>query len=291
MNELNAFLDAEYGESAARIRAGFCDRPTSLRVNALKTDAEHVKGELTRLGFSYETVDWYRDALILRGASARELGKTELYARGEIYLQGLSSMLPPLYLEPAAGESILDMTAAPGGKTTELFALSGGKALITACERDRVRFGRLKFNLERQGATRVSALNQDAASLDGFLFDKILLDAPCSGSGTVSPSNPVRFTSDYLRKCVRAQEKLLRRALSLLKKGGRLVYSTCSVLREENDDLVRRVGKEEGASLLPVSAPSGVPVLDGEAGTVRVCPDALYEGFFVAVLTKPKARP
>ena len=96
-------------------------------------------------------------------------------------------MIPPLVLAPRQGETVLDMAAAPGGKTTQMAALSGNAALITACEKNRIRAERMQFNLQRQGATRVSVMVEDARRLDDlFSFDRILLDAPCSGSGTIA---------------------------------------------------------------------------------------------------------
>ncbi len=290
MEQLYALLGQAYGaETASRIRSGYsAERPVTFRANTLKTSASEVIFALSECGITnVERVPWYRDAFILREGGESDLTGTELYREGKIYLQSLSSMLPPLLLQPETGENILDMTAAPGGKTTEIVALSGGKALVTACERDRIRFGRMKFNLERQGAARVNAMCCDASALDDFLsFDKILLDAPCTGSGTVSTSQPIRFTREYLAKCVRAQEKLLKKALRLLKKGGTLVYSTCSVLKEENELLLSRVLPLAQARLLPIEPFEGLPLLPSPIGTLAVCPTDLYEGFFCAKITK-----
>lgn len=278
------FLVADYGETiASEIERGFrSERPLTLRVNTVKTTVDQAIR-----GLKVSPVPWMREAFVLGDTDQKSLENTPLYREGHIYFQSLSSMLPPLYLAPRAGENILDMTAAPGGKTCELYALSGGEALITACERDKIRFERLRFNLERQGAGRVSAICRDATSLDDFLsFDKILLDAPCTGTGTGTPSSPIRFTEEYLRKCVRAQEKLLRKALRLLKRGGTLVYSTCSVLKAENERLLSAVLPSCGAKLVPIEPFGGIPALPSLEGTVAVCPTELYEGFFVAKITK-----
>ena len=96
-------------------------------------------------------------------------------------------MLPAIILQPKEKMDILDMTAAPGGKTTQMAALTNNKAHITACEMNKIRFERMKYNLEKQGATCVFAMNQDSRRIDDFFsFDQILLDAPCSGSGTLN---------------------------------------------------------------------------------------------------------
>ncbi len=287
MNELYDILRASYGAPHYEaILTGYsAERPVSLRVNPLKISREEAIRTLEADGFDLEPMPWYDCAFLLRKSA--DLSGTDLYREGKIYLQSLSSMLPPLYLSPRARETVLDMTAAPGGKTTEMYALSEGKALITACERDKIRFDRLRFNLARQGADRVLALHRDASALeDGFSFDKILLDAPCTGSGTLSAAAPVRFSSEYLAKCVKRQEKLLKKAFTLLKKGGTLVYSTCSVLPAEDGDLVLRFLRETGATLVPIAPFEGIPLLPSPSGTVCVCPSELYEGFFIAKFTK-----
>ncbi len=278
-------IAAQYGESRAQEILSVRDRSVTLRVNALRADAEEIVRVLSAAGIACRNVDWYQDALIA-DAAEETIEELPIYREGKIYLQSLSSMLPPLYLAPAEGESVLDMTAAPGGKTCELYALSRGRALITACERDRVRFERLKFNLNRQGCSRVTALHMDALRLDdAFRFDKILLDAPCTGSGTATASAPIRFSGEYMRKCAAMQEKLLLKALKLLKKGGKLVYSTCSILREENEEIVQKaLAKGEGKAL-PAEPFSSLPALRSKVG-FTVLPTSLYEGFFVSVITK-----
>ncbi len=283
-------LEKQYGAEAARIEAGYRFlRPVTLRVNTLRASAESVMEELKRQNISFQRVPWYGDAFVLSGAREGELKRLSFFERGEIYLQSLSSMLPPLLIKPQAGETILDMTAAPGGKTTQLAALSGGKSLITACEKDKIRFDRLKYNLEKQGAVRVHAMQTDATKLDDFFrFDKILLDAPCSGSGTLAPNEPIKITEKLLVACLKMQEALLTKALKLLKKDGTLVYSTCSVLKQENEELLDRVLPKFGARLLPFDEPflQDLPRLQGGARAVTVCPNELFEGFFLAKITK-----
>lgn len=278
----------DYGaETAQRIVAGFVSRPVTLRFNPLKISSREGRDALSKAGLSFFDVPWYSDAVILEEAGEEAVRSLPLYGRGEIYLQSLSSMLPPLYLAPEAGESILDMTAAPGGKTTQMLALSEGKALITACERDKIRFERLHYNLEKQGAGRVTAMCRDALQLDEFFsFDKILLDAPCSGSGTCRAENPLRIDDNYIEKCAVLQEKLLKKAIKLLKRGGSLIYSTCSVMKRENEEVVSRALKRSGARLGRLSPFEGIPTLPSAEGTVCVCPDTRHEGFFVAKIIK-----
>lgn len=287
-NTLKNHLIEQYGEELAdKIAAGYLEtRPVTLRSNALKTSADTVKERLSCLGIAFHTVDWYGDALVLDGVREADLYGTELYERGEIYLQSLSSMLPPLFLEPQAGERILDMTAAPGGKTTQISALSGGKALITACEKNGIRADRLRYNIARQGAPSVQVMQTDAEKLDDFFrFDKILLDAPCSGSGTLSPQKG-DFSEKTLAGCMRAQERLIAKAAKLLKSGGTMIYSTCSVLKQENEDILAKAMRTSALSLVPITCPQNIPVLPSLEGTICVCPNRLYEGFFIAKLQK-----
>lgn len=296
---LRAWLIHQYGEEcAARIMAGYTAlRPVTLRVNTIKTSREAVTQALGAAGIAYQSVPWYEDALLLPDAREDALRALPLYEAGHVYLQGLTSMLPPLLLSPRKGETILDMAAAPGGKTTQLAALSGNEALITACEKNKVRAERLQFNLDRQGAKHTMVMLEDARRLDDmFSFDKILLDAPCSGSGTIllrEGEPPRRMTAEWLNKTVAAQTALLQKALRLLKPGHEMVYSTCSVLRQENEDVLKKVLPRAGAEIVPIEHPMTdyLPLLPvALPGTLCVCPDELHEGFFVAKIRRKKAK-
>ena len=144
-----------------------------------------------------------------------------MYTNGEVYLQSLSSMIPVIVLEPKPGENILDMAAAPGGKTTQISAITNNQALITACEKNKIRADRLRYNLEKQGASGVNILNTDASHLDSFFsFDRILLDAPCSGSGTMSIFDK-SYNKELVDRSQKTQEELLTKALKILKNGGK----------------------------------------------------------------------
>ncbi len=214
---LRDLLRKQYGEDAERIERGYaCRRPVTLRANALKAGGDEVDRELSRLGIAHLRMPWYEDAFLLTDAREREIRATPLYESGAVYLQSLSSMLPPLLLQPEAGETVLDMTAAPGGKTAQMYAMSGGKALITACEKDRIRFDRLKFNLARQGAVRVNAMQTDALRLDEFFrFDKILSTRRAAGAGRSRRAGQAaapRRSSPHA--CGRRRRSLERRSVS-----------------------------------------------------------------------------
>lgn len=269
-------LKTEFDErELAQIEAVFSHtRPTTLRANTIKSSAKEIAEELTRAGIEFEKVDWYGDAFALR--ERRDLRELDIYKDGKIYLQSLSSMMPPLELDPHPGEDILDMCAAPGGKTTQLAALGGRGCNITAVEMHAPRAERLRYNLAKQGASNVVVMQTDARRLDEFFrFDKILLDAPCSGSGTLNLENEKQmkgFTQALIDKCCKQQAALLKKALELLKPGGTLIYSTCSILKCENENQIEKA--------LSKASP------DFELKSMKtIYPDELYEGFFIAKIT------
>ena len=294
---LAQLLRAQYGEETAeRIAQGYAaQRVVTLRANPLKTDAQTVRERLAAQDIETSPVPWYADAMIVRGAREDALTGLDLYERGEIYLQSLSSMIPPLLLGAKPGENVLDMAAAPGGKTTQIAALTGNQAMVTACEMNKIRAERLRYNVQRQGATRVTVMNIDSRNLDDlFSFDRILLDAPCSGSGTVqlgSPRSKGQFSREFLSRTTKQQEALLGKALRLLRPGCEMIYSTCSVLAQENEEIVSRVLRKTGAQVVPLelAAFESVPRLPVSIpGTLCVAPDELHEGFFVAKIRRMK---
>lgn len=289
-------LRSQYGpDLTEEIIAGFVRRPVTLRVNTIKSTQEAVGEVLSRAGIAYEKAPWNDDAFILRDVREEAVQALPEYEAGHMYLQSLSSMMPPLVVAPAKNESILDMAAAPGGKTTQMAALSGNAALITACEKNKIRAERLQFNLDRQGVKRVNVMCQDARQLnDLFKFDKVLLDAPCTGSGTIliAEGEPERrMDAAWVAKTAATQKAMLKKALTLLSAGHEMVYSTCSILREENEDVLKAVLPTMNAEIVPIEhaflahaplLPTTIP------GVVCVKPSELYEGFFVAKIRKRK---
>lgn len=304
-------LREQYDErDVSRIMEGCAARrATTLRANTLRATREEVTAALDQAGITWSPVSWYADAFVIEGASGasdQALWDLPIYQEGKIYLQSLSSMLPPLALGAQAGIDILDMCAAPGGKTTQLAALGGSGCHITACEMHAPRAEKLEYNLRKLGASNVVVMRTDARRLDEFFrFDRILLDAPCSGSGTLHVGDPklhARFTPKLIQKSRKAQSALLDKALCLLKPGGTLVYSTCSVLACENEEIVRgaldRVAKAkrrtEVFKVEPVTLPGTpdlacLPTLPTTLeGALCICPTERYEGFFMAKIRRVK---
>jgi len=290
---LYEILIKEYGEDITKkIIEGYSKtRPTTFRINTAKTDINSVKGRLLDLRVDFKEVEWNPNAIILENEF--EIRKTNLYENGEIYIQSLSSMIPPIVVYPKEGESILDMAAAPGGKTTQMANLSNNKSMITACEKNKIRAERLKYNLEKQGAGRVNVMIEDARRLsDFFSFDKILLDAPCSGSGTININDKnleKYYTKELLTRSIKTQKELLRKATKIVKQKGEIIYSTCSILKEENENIIKYMLEKSNLEIVPIDVKEfeGVPLLPTQIpGTICVRPNNLYEGFFVAKLIK-----
>lgn len=323
--DLLQLLNEHYeSDAVASIVDGYAaQRVVSLRANTLKATATDVACSLDEAGIVWHTPAFYSDAFIVEGAREDAVRSLDLYEQGGIYLQSLSAMIPPLALAPHAGENILDMAAAPGGKTCQLAALAGNKALLTACEKNAVRAQKLRYNLSKQGVERCSVMECDARKLDEFFtFDKVLLDAPCSGSGTVSLTGGTYrggFSRELLDRSVKTQKALLRRALEAVRPGGVVVYATCSILPEENEQIVesvlnpevagarngrggssKRKGKHRGEPSGPLRARAkliplpnkllrDIPLLPCDLeGAACIRPTELYEGFFVAMLERTK---
>lgn len=292
---LNELLNKQYNEDIInKILSGYkANRKLTLRVNTLKTNANNIKSILKNSNIEYSEVQWSPDALIIENANEKQMEELEIYKNGEIYLQSLSSMLPPMIMSPEKSEDILDMCAAPGGKTTQIAAITDNKANITACEMNTIRAERLKYNIEKQGANSVYVMQKDSRTIDDFFsFDRILLDAPCSGSGTlnINDENIFKyFTPKLIEKSAKTQLTLLKKALKILKPGKEMIYSTCSILKCENEDIITAALKGTNAKIVPIDfqGMEQLPLLPTTIpGTLCVCPNELYEGFFIAKLKK-----
>ena len=285
-------LKSQYGEELCKeIFDGFkSKRYTTFRVNTLKGDVETVVSHLQELGFKLKSVSWYPVAFVALNKSEEDFYELEEYKNGMIYLQSLSSMLPVLFLGVNPDETVLDMTAAPGSKTTQMAMEAKNLCYITACEKNATRFERLKYNIQKQGVKCCTVLKEDARNLDSFFrFDKILLDAPCSGTGTLTYEkieNSSMLTKENIEKISETQKKLLCKALALLKPNETMVYSTCSILEEENESVIQYAINNCHCEVVSLTL-EDVPLLPTKiSGTLCVLPSDYYEGFFVAKLKK-----
>ena len=273
------------------------DRNTTLRVNTLKSDIYEIMNILKENAIKFDWVSWFNDALVIKNASEKVLQKLDIYEEGKIYLQSLSSMVPPIVLNPVPNEKILDLTAAPGSKTTQIVAMMENKGYVLANELDALRCERLKFNVQKQGAEIVE-INNGRGEVIGKkyeeYFDKILLDAPCSGEGRFLANDPKTYRSWSLKtvkELSKLQKKLLRSAYQAVKKNGEIVYSTCTLNKAENEDVLKWAIEELNIKILDINLniKNSVPISDENKEVqkaIRILPSKETEGFFIAKLKK-----
>ena len=282
-------------------------RQQSVRINTLKAD----KTELFQRVFALEpsaTQSPLMDTGVYVEGSLKYVRDSDLVTDGQVYIQNAASWLPVLALEPKAGETILDMCAAPGGKTSHIAAVSNNQAFITANDNSRPRLHKLQGNLSRLGVENVEYLLHDATKLAMKLgteqFDKILLDAPCSGEGMMTLESRKDFESwsvAHIKRLQQLQKRLLSQAWQLLRPGGTLVYSTCTMAPEENEavvDYLLRHNDDVSVERLDALARHLEnivdPVLEWNArqydprisAALRLKPSKQVEAFFVIKLTK-----
>ncbi len=254
----------------------------AIRINTLKTTRSQVETLLAELDATFRRVGWYPDALVVSNYSMHELMEQKLYQEGLIYIQNLSSMIPVLVLHPQSGESILDVCAAPGSKTTQLAEYCGNACTVLANDSSRDRLYKLRAALKKQGCTTVTtSLFPGEALWKRYTesFDKVLIDVPCSMGQAYATKN--------LHRLVNRQKKLLRSGFACLKSGGRLVYATCSPRKEENEEVVAwLLKKEPSARLVPIDVFDLPDMWKTPEGMIRIPKDDFMIDFFVACIEK-----
>jgi len=285
-------------------------RQQSVRINTLKNSQAAIMERLGQLDVSLSSVEWMDEGLFI-DSGLPLIRDSELVNNGEAYIQNAASWLPVLALNPAPGENILDMCAAPGGKTSHIAQKAQNKAFITANDNSRPRLHKLQNNLQRLGVENATFTLHDATRLSRTLepesFDKILLDAPCSGEGMMQLDNKKDFESwsvAHIKRLQQLQKKLIVQAWQLLKPGGRLVYSTCTMAPEENEavlDYLLRHNEDvnvEDITWLSEKLNNTSPAVTEWNGktydsrvkqAVRLHPSPEVEAFFVVSLTKEEA--
>jgi NOL1/NOP2/sun family putative RNA methylase len=294
-------LDATFPQPLAEaiLRGMGSRRLTTLRVNTLKSSAGELMAFFREHAVKHRRVPWYPDAFVLAELRERDAECWTLYAEGRIYLQSLSSMIPALVLGPLPGERILDIAAAPGSKTTQMAAMMGNKGVIVANDIDAVRAERLSYNLRLQGCDMVEVRigrGEKLGDTEPEHFDRVLVDTPCSGEGRFivhEPSTSRSWSKRTVAECVRLQKKLLASGARALKTGGRLVYSTCTLNREENEGVVQWALENLplAAEKIPLPIPGSYQGFargrhPAVSNAIRILPDAEREGFFVCRLRK-----
>ncbi len=295
------------------------DRKWSLRLNLLKTDGTDVIEEFKSKGIILEPFVGIDGSYVFDREHEYAIKWTQSFYEGKIYLQSIASQLPALILDPEAGESILDVCAAPGSKTTQLAMMMENRGSIYAIEQNQIRYDRLMHNCTLQWATIVEWVKMDARhwladtgaavtvidDTADIEFDHILLDAPCSAEGRISLDNEKTYgfwSLDNIMKKSELQSELLSVSWDHLRVGGTIVYSTCTLAPEENEGVIAEfllahadatledidIGLLDRSWWTPGLASFGknTNYPDILAKAVRILPSDETEGFFIAKIRK-----
>ncbi len=234
---------ARFGvETAETIMTASNERhPVSIRTNTIKTDPESLASELASEGFKITTASGMpMYFIVLKGEG---LFETQAFKRGLFTVQDSVAAVATVLLSPKPGEIVLDLCSAPGGKLTHIAEMMGDSGCIDAVDINRGRLGLAKKAAERLGLKSINFIEEDAVKFrneSGTQYDRILFDAPCTGTGVFSkrPDMKWRRKNDDVVRITSLQKEILRNAASLVKPGGVIIYSTCSLEPEENESIV-----------------------------------------------------
>jgi NOL1/NOP2/sun family putative RNA methylase len=289
-------------------------KPVHIRINTLRATDASVRDELCRLGVTPEPISDMAGVFTVDAGARYTLVRSPAFSEGRIYIQNLSSLLPVLALDVQPGQRVLDLAAAPGGKTLHIADRLRNQGTLMAVESSRPRYYKLCAQIERYGATCVTPVHADGRRIGGRepdTFDRVLLDAPCSGEALLGA-----ITADHdeerpnwslakIRRCAAKQLDLLRSAGDACAPGGLLVYCTCTTAPEENEGVVASFLADYGHEfdiepiVLPASIDAakmpGLSSWDGQDFPpalelcVRIVPSAVLSGFFLTRLRKRAA--
>jgi len=298
-NRLRKIVPKELSESVLQSMSR--EKDSIYRINTLKTNIPDMLSFMESRDIPFERIQWCEQAVLLRDYNSNDVNK--LCDLGMIYKQNLSSILTPMILGPQRGEDVLDLCAAPGSKSTQMAAMMNNKGQIVCVENIKKRMYRLKSVVAHLGAENITIYLKDGRKYrsKGFLFDKILVDAPCSSEGRFRTAYPKTYQYWSLRKInemAGKQKGLLLNASRMLKPGGTLVYSTCTFAPEENEEAIDwLLTKTEGqieivkgfkpVSTYPCLTRWGGKTFDRQVSKcMRIRPDERMDGFFIAKLKK-----
>ncbi len=261
----------------------------SIRVNTLKATVEEVLEELRRSVKRVEVSDVVPTIIKFEGPF--DFDRSKLYRKGKFVIQEEAAALASILLDPKPGETVVDLCAAPGGKTIHMAELMKNTGIIHAFDVDDLRIRRMEELIRRCGVRIVRIYKKDARSAPKILgrniADRVMLDAPCTSDGTLmkNPELRWRIREEKIPDIAELQYQLLKTAVELAKPGGRILYCTCSMFKEENEDVVKRIlENREDVELVPLEGYYSEGYLKG---TIRAFPHRHGTiGFFYALLRK-----
>ena len=261
-------LRSQYGPETVEIAKALHEPPKLyLRTNTLKTDRESLIKKLKAEGFEAEASPLNEEAILASGSG---IASHEIYRNGFCSIQSLSSMIAVKALGPAPGSAVLDMCAAPGGKSTYMAELMENKGSITACDIHPHKLGLIDAYAKRTGAAIIETIRSDASvAREDHLerFDFVLADVPCSGLGVLGSKPEIRLTADTSKydDLTALQKKIATNALSYTKPGGRMMYSTCTLNKNENEELAKDILSQASGSARLIEMQTIMPY-NGEVG-------------------------
>ena len=237
-----------YGEEFTKklLKANNEKPPFTIRVNTLKTNKDELIKDLSEAGFDIEETTYVNALNVL---NPNGIIDTEFFEKGHFYVQDLGSILVSTFLNPSKDSKVLDLCAAPGGKTTHLSELMDNTGEIIACDKSKGKIKLIKENAKRLGCTNISPRVNDARVLnEEFInnFDYVLVDAPCSGTGLYRKKPDIKWNKgiDDLKELGVIQLEILNKAKEYVREKGLLLYSTCSLSKIENEDVIENFLKE-----------------------------------------------
>nr|XP_002123666.1 probable 28S rRNA (cytosine-C(5))-methyltransferase [Ciona intestinalis] len=264
---LSKFMDMfPLTELIAFLEANEVNRPITIRTNTLKTKRRDLAQALISRGVNLDPLaKWTKVGLVVY-ESPVPIGATPEYLAGHYMIQGASSFVPVMALAPQPGERVLDMCAAPGGKTTYIAQLMKNSGFIFVNDINKARLKAVVGNMHRMGVSNSVISNYDARSFPTIMgnFSRVLLDAPCSGTGVISKDPSVKTSKDDsdITKCSHLQKELILAAIdscnAQAQNGGYIVYCTCSVMVEENEEVVNYALKKRNVKLVQTGLEFGV---------------------------------
>lgn len=257
------------------------------RVNYLKTKPEHVANILADSGVEFEASNLLPEFFHIKGGGL-PLEK-ELIESGLVFVQDESAGLATRLLNPKPGDNVVDLTAAPGGKTTHMAIRMRNKGRITAIDKSHRRLELLVANSQRLAIKIISPVVCDAVAFEGGPFDRVLLDPPCTGWGTAGKHSDLRWAKTYkdIQNLAKIQSLLIDQAATLVKPGGVMVYSTCTLTRDENDQVVEEFLLRNDEFEIDSAAEFFPKELVSKRGFVKTYPDAGHlDGTFCARLRR-----
>jgi 16S rRNA (cytosine1407-C5)-methyltransferase len=283
------------------------ERHQGLRLNPLIADPAETLAQLVSIGWRGTAYKWATNCYSINDGLVA-VRDSAIVASGAAFIQNAASWVPVLALNPHPGERILDVCAAPGGKASHIAAITDNQAQLWVNDNSRNRLARMQANFTRLGVTPHDQTLFDATQLvrklDGEQFDKILLDAPCSGEGLMRLSRDkdvATWSVAHVKRLQQLQKRVITQAWKLLAPGGTLVYSTCTMAPEENEavvDYMLRSRRDEGDvhvipfhldvpnSVMPLREWNGRPFNTAIQGCLRLAPSEDIEAFFVCKLHK-----